>query len=234
MRPCAQALRALDLPEKLNPPRRMLSRISARKNSGARPGGRRRRLGGRADRWPASPSATARSCSAAHALDFDDLLLRAVAAAGRQRGVRESYRRRFRYVLVDEYQDTNRAQYELDAPARRAPQATSPSWATRTSRSTPGAAPTSRTSSTSSTTFPARACCAWRRTTARARASSTLPRGSSPTTSKRKGKTLRAVKAAGDAGAAPPGRRRVPGGGLGGRPDRRPRGRGGRAPCSSA
>ena len=46
-------------------------------------------------------------------MDFDDLLLRAVDLLGSHESVREAYRRRFRYVLVDEYQDTNRAQYEL-------------------------------------------------------------------------------------------------------------------------
>ena len=51
---------------------------------------------------------------AAGALDFDDLLLRARRAAQRRdESVRESWQRRFPYVLVDEYQDTNRAQYDL-------------------------------------------------------------------------------------------------------------------------
>src|SRR5439155_8380852 len=50
---------------------------------------------------------------AANALDFDDLLLRAVRLLDTQESVREAYRRRFQYVLVDEYQDTNRTQYEL-------------------------------------------------------------------------------------------------------------------------
>ncbi len=51
--------------------------------------------------------------AAAHALDFDDLLLRTVALLDSDVAVREAYQRRFRYVLVDEYQDTNRTQYEL-------------------------------------------------------------------------------------------------------------------------
>src|SRR5262249_53562473 len=49
----------------------------------------------------------------AHALDFDDLLIRTVKLLESQEHVREAYRRRFRYVLVDEYQDTNRTQYDL-------------------------------------------------------------------------------------------------------------------------
>ena len=49
----------------------------------------------------------------ANALDFDDLLLEAVRLLKAVPGVREYYNRRFQYILVDEYQDTNRPQYEL-------------------------------------------------------------------------------------------------------------------------
>ena len=49
----------------------------------------------------------------ANALDFDDLLLEAVRLLKAVPRVREHYNRRFQYVLVDEYQDTNRPQYEL-------------------------------------------------------------------------------------------------------------------------
>ena len=49
----------------------------------------------------------------ANALDFDDLLLEAVRLLKSASEVREYYNRRFQYILVDEYQDTNRPQYEL-------------------------------------------------------------------------------------------------------------------------
>ena len=49
----------------------------------------------------------------ANALDFDDLLLETVRLLKASSTVREYYNRRFQYVLVDEYQDTNRPQYEL-------------------------------------------------------------------------------------------------------------------------
>jgi DNA helicase II / ATP-dependent DNA helicase PcrA len=49
----------------------------------------------------------------ANAMDFDDLLLEAVRLLKAVPEVREYYNRRFQYVLVDEYQDTNRPQYEL-------------------------------------------------------------------------------------------------------------------------
>jgi DNA helicase II / ATP-dependent DNA helicase PcrA len=48
-----------------------------------------------------------------NAMDFDDLLLEAVRLLKVSEPTRERYQRRFRYVLVDEYQDTNRPQYEL-------------------------------------------------------------------------------------------------------------------------
>ena len=49
----------------------------------------------------------------ANAMDFDDLLVRAVNAIELFEDVRERWRRTFRHVLVDEYQDTNHAQYRL-------------------------------------------------------------------------------------------------------------------------
>ena len=49
----------------------------------------------------------------ASALDFDDLIMETVALLQTFPAVAEHYRRRFRHVLVDEYQDTNHAQYVL-------------------------------------------------------------------------------------------------------------------------
>jgi DNA helicase-2/ATP-dependent DNA helicase PcrA len=50
---------------------------------------------------------------AANALDFDDLIMTTVHLLQAFPDLREQYRRRFRHVLVDEYQDTNHAQYAL-------------------------------------------------------------------------------------------------------------------------
>lgn len=48
-----------------------------------------------------------------NALDFDDLLMVSVALLEEHQDIREKYQHRFHYILVDEYQDTNGAQYEL-------------------------------------------------------------------------------------------------------------------------
>jgi DNA helicase-2/ATP-dependent DNA helicase PcrA len=63
-----------------------------------------------------------------NAMDFDDLLFRVVNLLELFEDVREHYRSTFRHVLVDEYQDTNHAQYRLlqllvnEGPPARAPQ----------------------------------------------------------------------------------------------------------------
>jgi DNA helicase II / ATP-dependent DNA helicase PcrA len=49
----------------------------------------------------------------ANALDFDDLLLETVRLLKSSAATRERYNRRYKYILIDEYQDTNRPQYEL-------------------------------------------------------------------------------------------------------------------------
>ena len=57
--------------------------------------------------------AYAQRLSAANALDFDDIIMRTVTLLQTRPAVAEMYRRRFRHILVDEYQDTNHAQYVL-------------------------------------------------------------------------------------------------------------------------
>ncbi|MDN5757345.1 MAG: UvrD-helicase domain-containing protein [Tomitella sp.] len=63
-----------------------------------------------------------RRLRAANALDFDDLIGETVAMLQTHPQIAEYYRRRFRHILVDEYQDTNHAQYvlvrELVGPAQ--------------------------------------------------------------------------------------------------------------------
>ena len=89
-----------------------------------------------------------------NALDFGDLMLLTVRLFETEPEVLERYRERYRWILVDEYQDTNPIQYRLvQASGRRA--AETSAWSvTTTSRSTAGAAPTSAISSISRRTFP--------------------------------------------------------------------------------
>jgi DNA helicase-2/ATP-dependent DNA helicase PcrA len=111
---------------------------------------------------------------AANAMDFDDLLSETVRLLRRDEDVRERYQERFLHLLVDEYQDTNRAQNELvvHLGGRWAAGATSASWGTPTSRSTVSGAPRCGTCSTFSTPSPTRRRSCSTRTTA-------LPSGSS-------------------------------------------------------
>lgn len=46
-------------------------------------------------------------------MDFDDLIMQTVLLLREHKHIREKYQAKFKYILVDEYQDTNRAQYEL-------------------------------------------------------------------------------------------------------------------------
>ena len=72
------------------------------------------------------------------AVDFDDLLMRTVELLGRAPSVLEYYQERFLHLLVDEFQDTNVAQYELSKLDFRMSIRISAWWATRTSPSTRG------------------------------------------------------------------------------------------------
>ena len=76
--------------------------------------------------------------AASNAADFDDLLLHVAGLLGENPEIRQTLDERYRFILVDEYQDTNLAQYAIARPCR----STIPTWrspATRTSRSTAGA-----------------------------------------------------------------------------------------------
>lgn len=50
---------------------------------------------------------------ASHALDFDDLLAKTVSLFAQAPAILEKYQQKYRYLFVDEYQDTNQAQYQL-------------------------------------------------------------------------------------------------------------------------
>ena len=101
-------------PEKEMAPREILSRISYAKNQNIPATGFAHRFpSADADRVEYLYSAYDDRLRRANALDFDDLLLKAVAILDRFPEVRDHYHDEYRFILVDEYQDTNRPQYDL-------------------------------------------------------------------------------------------------------------------------
>ena len=110
-------LKELELDEKTFPPRELLSVISNAKDAMQSPeefaaywekrgDWRKTRIGKVYARY-------SRKLREANALDFDDIILHTVRLLQSDRETREYYQRKFRYVLIDEYQDTNHLQYLL-------------------------------------------------------------------------------------------------------------------------
>jgi DNA helicase II / ATP-dependent DNA helicase PcrA len=95
-------------------PRNVLSAISGAKNHGLSPEKMRSEAIGQDGRRVADIFAEyEKLLHQSKALDFDDLLLRSVRLLREAPAVREKWQARFQYIHVDEYQDTNRVQYEL-------------------------------------------------------------------------------------------------------------------------
>jgi DNA helicase II / ATP-dependent DNA helicase PcrA len=94
-------------------PRGVLSAISHAKNHGTTPEKMRSEAISKDGRRIADIYAEYdRQLRQGNALDFDDLLLRTAKMLREHQGVREKWQQRFQYIHVDEYQDTNRVQYE--------------------------------------------------------------------------------------------------------------------------
>jgi DNA helicase-2/ATP-dependent DNA helicase PcrA len=109
-----QALKSLDIDDKMLQPRQALGRISQAKNRMETPETMRSTGWSLRDQQISRVyDAYLRTLSDAGALDFDDLLLKTVELVEKSERVRDFYSRKFRYILVDEYQDTNRPQYLL-------------------------------------------------------------------------------------------------------------------------
>jgi DNA helicase-2/ATP-dependent DNA helicase PcrA len=108
-----QAERELGIDDKLVPPRAALSRISQAKNRMEGPDALRGYWNLRDEQIAKIYERYLRALTDANALDFDDLLLKTVELFETSETVRERYARKFRYIMVDEYQDTNRPQYLL-------------------------------------------------------------------------------------------------------------------------
>jgi len=107
-----QALRSLDIDEKRYRPRSIHSAISRAKNELILPGD-----------YPTSTyydeivqrvySRYQELLKLSNGLDFDDLLMKTVFMLRDYAEIRDQYQRRYEYILVDEFQDTNTAQYTL-------------------------------------------------------------------------------------------------------------------------
>jgi DNA helicase-2/ATP-dependent DNA helicase PcrA len=106
--------RELDLDPKRYPARGLAAQVSNLKNELVEPEEFAEKAKGPNERALAEAyTLYQRRLREAHALDFDDIIMATVHLLQSHPHVAEAYRRRFRHVLVDEYQDTNHAQYTL-------------------------------------------------------------------------------------------------------------------------
>ena len=108
------AMSKLAIDEEALTPRNVLSRISYAKNHGQSPEQMRAEAFGPDTRKVADVfEAYEALLKQSNAVDFDDLLLRSTRLLRDSTAIREKWRARFSYIHVDEYQDTNRVQYDL-------------------------------------------------------------------------------------------------------------------------
>ena len=110
-------VKEMELDEKAFPPREIVSVISNAKDAMESPQDFAKKWNGSGD-WRKERMAKiyaryVQILREANALDFDDIILHTVTLLQSDAEVRDYYRRKFRYVLIDEYQDTNRLQYLL-------------------------------------------------------------------------------------------------------------------------
>jgi len=108
-----QAQRDLNIDDKLVPSRMALARISQAKNRMEGPDSMRGAWNLRDEQIAKIYERYLQTLRDCNALDFDDLLLKTVELFETSEPTRDFYSRKFRYVMVDEYQDTNRPQYLL-------------------------------------------------------------------------------------------------------------------------
>ena len=108
------AMRRLGIDDKQTTPRSILSHISWAKNHMLDPQEVYLQSGDpKTERVAHIYEEYRKELRKANALDFDDLLLETVRLLKAVPAVRDYYNRRYQYVMIDEYQDTNRPQYEL-------------------------------------------------------------------------------------------------------------------------
>jgi DNA helicase II / ATP-dependent DNA helicase PcrA len=108
------AMAKLNIDSETLTPRNVLSAISNSKNHAVTPEKlRAEAIGGDARKLADIFAEYERQLKSSNALDFDDLLLRTAHMLRFNPQVREKWQNRFQYLHVDEYQDTNRVQYDL-------------------------------------------------------------------------------------------------------------------------
>ncbi|MEF2290693.1 DNA helicase PcrA [Virgibacillus dokdonensis] len=109
-----QVLKNLNIDPKKMEPRAMLGQISAAKNELITPEEYNKRVGNFFERQVGQVyEAYQKMIVKNQSLDFDDLIMQTIHLFKRVPEVLEYYQRRFQYIHVDEYQDTNHAQYAL-------------------------------------------------------------------------------------------------------------------------
>lgn len=109
-----QAAKLRQLDDKLFPPRLLASLISGAKNQLIEPGefssfGSGPQYQAATDIYPVYQNILSQNS----ALDFDDIIMKTVNMLSNNRQVRQKWQSQFKYILIDEYQDTNTAQYQL-------------------------------------------------------------------------------------------------------------------------
>jgi len=111
-----QILKELDIDDKTLSARQALSAIGGAKSRGTTPAGLASQSEYANDRYDKIARAYKlydERLKKANALDFDDLLIKAVELLRKSAEIRQKYHNRYRHVMVDEFQDTNGIQYEL-------------------------------------------------------------------------------------------------------------------------
>ncbi len=107
-------LKNLEIDDRSMPPRQILSTISRYKNACITPHKLESTIKGFYEQEVLKVyKAYQRALKEQQAMDFDDLLTNAVLLFMQNQEILEQYRNRFKYILVDEYQDTNASQFQL-------------------------------------------------------------------------------------------------------------------------
>jgi len=110
-----RCIKELDVDDKMFPPKSVLGEISKAKNELIYPD---KYMDGREYDFRAKKVAELynlyqKKLMQNNALDFDDIIMKTIELFGVDKGVLDYYQHRFKYIHVDEYQDTNYAQYKL-------------------------------------------------------------------------------------------------------------------------